>query len=156
MTVFNYTPVNAKQFDGLNIDGPAGKHQKRENFPLSKFCAIRYYILLAQLITTLMHCTFTVPLQRLTDWFAFRVSSSDHVNSQLRQWDSWKHYMEGMGLKFTAVVVRCLLGPLNEFGPIWLAVLGSIASQNTPNKSFNPPPAAHPPPPPILILYPDP
>ena len=31
-----------KQFDGLNYDGLAGKSQKRQNFPLSKFCAIRY------------------------------------------------------------------------------------------------------------------
>ena len=42
VTVFHYTPVNAKQFDGLNIDGLAGKHQKRQNFPPSKFCSIRY------------------------------------------------------------------------------------------------------------------
>ena len=34
VTVFHYTPVNAKQFDGLNIDGLAGKRQKRQNFPL--------------------------------------------------------------------------------------------------------------------------
>ena len=31
-----------KQFDGLNYDGLAGKCQKRQNFPLSKFCAIWY------------------------------------------------------------------------------------------------------------------
>ena len=31
VTVFHYTPVNAKQFDGLNIDGLAGK---RQNFAL--------------------------------------------------------------------------------------------------------------------------
>ena len=42
VTVFHYTPVNAKQFDGLNIDGVAGKCQKRQNFPCQKFCAIRY------------------------------------------------------------------------------------------------------------------
>ena len=39
VTVFHYTPVNAKQFDGLNIDGLA---VKRQNFPPSKFCAIQY------------------------------------------------------------------------------------------------------------------
>ena len=33
-----------KQFDGLNFDGLAGKHQKRQNFPPSKFCAIRYTV----------------------------------------------------------------------------------------------------------------
>ena len=31
-----------KQFDGLNFDGLARKHQKRQNFPLSTFCAIWY------------------------------------------------------------------------------------------------------------------
>ena len=31
-----------KQFDRLNFDSLAGKHQKRQNFPLSKFSAIRY------------------------------------------------------------------------------------------------------------------
>ena len=28
------------------------------------------------------------------------------------------HYMEGMGLKLTPVVVRCRLGPLSIFDPI--------------------------------------
>ena len=31
VTVFHYTPVHAKQFDVLSIDGLAGK---RQNFPL--------------------------------------------------------------------------------------------------------------------------
>ena len=31
-----------KQFNGLNFDGLAGKCQKCQNFPPSKFCAIRY------------------------------------------------------------------------------------------------------------------
>ena len=31
-----------KQFDRLNFDGLAGKHQKHQNFPQSKFSAIRY------------------------------------------------------------------------------------------------------------------
>ena len=37
VTVFHYAPVNAKQFDGLNIDGLAGKRQKRQNFPRQNF-----------------------------------------------------------------------------------------------------------------------
>ena len=37
VTIFHYTPVNTKQFDGLNIDGLAGKHQKRQNFPRQNF-----------------------------------------------------------------------------------------------------------------------
>ena len=39
--------------------------------------------------------------------------------------------MEGMGLTFTPVVVRHLLGPLSMFG-IWLVPLGLIASPNSP------------------------
>ena len=31
-----------KQFDGLNFDGLVEKHQKRQNFPPSKFSAIWY------------------------------------------------------------------------------------------------------------------
>ena len=30
------------QFDGLNFDSLAGKCQKHQNFPPSKFCAIQY------------------------------------------------------------------------------------------------------------------
>ena len=37
VTVFHHTPVTAKQFDGLNIDGVAGKCQKRQNFPYKNF-----------------------------------------------------------------------------------------------------------------------
>ena len=32
--IFHYTAVNAKQFDGLNIDGLAGKRQKRQIPPV--------------------------------------------------------------------------------------------------------------------------
>ena len=45
VTVFHYTPVNTKQFEGLNIDSLAGKRQKCQKFPPSKFCAIRYPII---------------------------------------------------------------------------------------------------------------
>ena len=38
VTIFHYTPVNAKQFHGLNIDGLAGKHQKRQNSPAKILC----------------------------------------------------------------------------------------------------------------------
>ena len=44
MVCLSYTPVNAKQFDGLNIDGLAGKCQNVKISPLSKFCAIWYSI----------------------------------------------------------------------------------------------------------------
>ena len=46
VTVFHYTYTCEwctvlKQFNGLNFDGLARKHQKRQNFPPSKFYAIR-------------------------------------------------------------------------------------------------------------------
>ena len=56
--------------------------------------------------------------------------------------------MENMGLKFTPVVVRCLLGPLCMLGPI-AGILGLIASPNSPNGGFNLPSAAHHPPHPL-------
>ena len=31
-----------KQFDSLNFDSLAGKHQKHQNFALSQFCATQY------------------------------------------------------------------------------------------------------------------
>ena len=52
--------------------------------------------------------------------------------------------MEGMGLKLTPVIARCLLGHLNMFG-LWLALLAFTASPNSPNRGFNLPPAIHPP-----------
>ena len=35
--LFHYTPVNAKQFEGLNIDGLARNRQKRQNFSPANF-----------------------------------------------------------------------------------------------------------------------
>ena len=49
--------------------------------------------------------------------------------------------MEGMGLKFTTVVVRRLLGSCLV---LWLAHFRLKASPNNPNGGFNLPPAAHP------------
>ena len=43
VTVFHYTPVNAKQFDGLNIDGLAAwKASKTSEFPPVKI--LRYTV----------------------------------------------------------------------------------------------------------------
>ena len=53
--------------------------------------------------------------------------------------------MEAMGLKFTPVVVRHLLGPLSVFGPAAGTFFhGLMASTNSPNGGCNLPPAAHP------------
>ena len=50
--------------------------------------------------------------------------------------------MEGMGLKFTPLLVRLFLGPPGLSGG--LALLGLIAIVNSPNGRYNLPPAAHP------------
>ena len=55
--------------------------------------------------------------------------------------------MEGMGLKFSPVIVRHLLGHLSVFGPM-ARTPGLIANPNSPNGGFNPPLTAYPPPPP--------
>ena len=51
--------------------------------------------------------------------------------------------MEDMGLKFTPVTARRLLDHLSMFKPMAgrLALLGLIASPNSPNGGFNPPSA---------------
>ena len=46
--------------------------------------------------------------------------------------------MEGMGLEFTRVIVRCLLVPLSIFRPM-------TGTSCSPNREFNPPLVAHPP-----------
>ena len=58
-------------------------------------------ILLAQLIAALMYYPCTVAL----------LGFADYVKSRLRQWDPWGHWMGGMGLIFTPVLVRRVLRP---------------------------------------------
>ena len=47
VTVVHHAPVNdvlfVKEFDGLNFDGPAGKHQKRQNFTRQNFVLYSSY-----------------------------------------------------------------------------------------------------------------
>ena len=57
--------------------------------------------------TLSMHCCNT----RLSCLVCFsRVDFADHVKPQLRQWDPWRA-MGGMGLIFTPVLVKRLIGP---------------------------------------------
>ena len=57
--------------------------------------------------------------------------------------------MEGIGLKYTPVVVRHLLGPLNMFG-----LMADTSSPNSYSRGFNLPLAAYPPLPPTLLYVP--
>ena len=51
--------------------------------------------------------------------------------------------METMGLKFTPVIVRCLLGPLSVFGPM-VGTSCTHSHSKQLNRGFNPPPTALP------------
>ena len=44
--------------------------------------------------------------------------------------------MEGMGVKFTPGIGRRLLTPFKHVLGLWLALLGRIASQNSPNEGL--------------------
>ena len=78
-----------------------------------------YSILLAQLMATLVHYIYIVPLPGLVDW-----STSLHrvlLTLSIHDWDNETHggcYMEGMGLKFTPVIGRHLLRHSSMFGPM--------------------------------------
>ena len=82
-----------------------------------------------------------------------RASFADPVNSWLRQGTHGGRYMEGMGVKFTPVMRRCLLHHSSILG-LWLALLGPIASPNSLNGGFKLPPASHPPPQPTPPSHP--
>ena len=105
-------------------------------------------------IATLIHYPFTVTLSCTVSWLVCfsRGSFSNHVKSQLRQWDPCRYYMKGMGLKLTPVVMRRVLGPLGRFRTM-ADIFGFIASPNSPNSKYNPPTAAHPTPHTCPLLY---
>ena len=111
----------------------------------TKFSQRAYSILLAQLMATLVHYTYRVPLPGLIDWCALleRVFA-DTVNLWLRQLDPWSMLFERH---------RCEIHPSNRVTSIntiqkclglWLAVLRPIAGPN-PNGGFSPLLAFHPP-----------
>ena len=73
-----------------------------------------------------------------------RASFANPVISWLRQWDSWGHYMEGMGLILTPVFRGDVSDAIQACLGLWLALLEPIANPNSPNRGFNLPPASHP------------
>ena len=70
-----------------------------------------------QLMATLIHYTFTLPLSGLVDWSAFleRLLPTLYIHD----WDNGTHggrYMEGMGVKFTPGIGGRMLRHSSEFG----------------------------------------
>ena len=66
-----------------------------------------------------MRYPFSMPLPGLTDWSAFLEQVL--LTMLVHDCDNRTHgghYMEVMSLKFTPVVVRCLIDPLSMFGPM--------------------------------------
>ena len=61
--------------------------------------------------------------------------------------------MEGVGLRFTQGIGRCLLHHSSLFGPM-AGSSETLASPNSPYGWFGLPPASHPPPPPAPPLPP--
>ena len=67
-------------------------------------------------MATLMHYSFTVPLPGLANWSAFLEQPYKFTTGTMGP--NVGHYMEGMGLKFIPVIVKCLFGTLSMFGPM--------------------------------------
>ena len=107
-----------------------------------------YSILLAQLMPTLIHYPFAVPLPDLVFWSELCQSCKFTT-----AWDNGSyegHYMEDMGLKFSPVIARHLLSLSKH---VWAYMAGTSwahsYSPNSINRGFSPPPAVpiphHPP-----------
>ena len=72
---------------------------------------------LAQLRTTRIHYTYTVPLPGFADKSAFRVSFTNHVNLRLRQWDSWRALNGRSGLEIDSSDSEMSLSPSKH---VWI------------------------------------
>ena len=77
-----------------------------------------------------------------------RAGFADCVKSRLRQWDPWRALDGRCGSDIHPCVGETSLKALQSCLGVWLALLGLIATPNSPVGWCNPPPASHPPPPP--------
>ena len=118
---------------------------------------------LAQLIATLIHYPCTVAIPGLAAWSAFleqifpTMWSHDWHNGTdpRRALDgryAWVWYSPLSVLMTSVTSPR----PFQACQGLWLALLGLIATPNSPIGRNNPPPASHPPPPPTPPTHPTP
>ena len=77
-----------------------------------------------------------------------RAGFADHVKSRLRQWDPWRALYGRCGSDIYPCVGETSLKALQSCLGLWLALLGLIATPNSPIGRYNRPLASHPPPPP--------
>ena len=98
-----------------------------------------------------MHCCITG-----LSWLVCfsRTGFADHVKSRLRQWDPWRALDGRFWVWYSPCVGETSLKALQSCLGLWLALLGLIATPNSPVGQCNPPPASHPPPPPIPPAHP--
>ena len=89
-----------------------------------------------------MHCCITG-----LSWLVCfsRAGFANHVNSRLRQWDPWRALDGRYGSDIHPCFGETSLKSLQSCLGLWLALLGLIASPNSPIGRCNPPPAYHPP-----------
>ena len=72
---------------------------------------------------------------------------ANRVKSQLRQWDPWRALDGRYGSDIHPCVGETSLKALQSCLGLWLALLGLMATPNSPIGRYNPPLASHPPPP---------
>ena len=107
---------------------------------------------------TLIHYTYTVQLPALFNWSAFLeqvlpTSFANPVNSQLRQWDSWRALHGRHGSEIHPSDSKTSLRPSKHVWAYgWHLLDLYVASSNIPNGGFNLPLAIQPPSPPALLL----
>ena len=85
-----------------------------------------------------------------------RASFSDPVNSWMTQWYLWRALNGRYGCEIHHSDRETSINAIQACLDLWLALLGPIASSNSPNGGFNPPPAFHPPPSPAPPACPPP
>ena len=103
--------------------------------------------------------THTLPVHCCINGLSWLVCFSRHgfadrVKSRLRQWDPWSALDGRYGSDIHPCVGETSLKALQSCLGLWLALLGLIATPNSPVGRCNPPPASHPtplPPRPPLI-----
>ena len=79
-------------------------------------------------------------------WLVYfsRAGFTDHVKSQLRQWDPWRALDRRYGSDIHPCVSEASLKALQACLGLWLVVLGPIAAPNSPIGRYNPPLASQP------------
>ena len=104
-----------------------------------------YSILFAQLMSTFVHYTYTVPLPGLVDWSAFleQVLPGLYVDSLLSQLDPWRALHGRHGCEIHPKDRETSINSNQAYVRLWLVLLEPIASPNSSNGGFSLPSASN-------------